>query len=80
MDSKKIAQKLQGVYSYYWEELSCELCKEPLALNNDKTEDQTKKYNLLNYKQPKNKKYMVLESDIECLSKAIHVIIFSKKS
>jgi len=23
--------------------------------------------------------YMVLESDIECLSKAIHVVVFSKK-
>jgi pSer/pThr/pTyr-binding forkhead associated (FHA) protein len=34
---------------------------------------------LLNFKKPKNKKYMVLESDIECLSKAIHVIIFSVK-
>ena len=34
---------------------------------------------MLNYKQPKNKKYLVLESDIECLSKAIHVIVFSVK-
>ena len=34
----------------------------------------------LNFKQPKNKKYIVLESDIECLSKAIHVVIFNKKS
>lgn len=33
LDSKRIAQKLQGVYSYYWEELSCELCKEPLSLS-----------------------------------------------
>ncbi len=33
----------------------------------------------MNFKQPKNKTYLVLESDIECLSKAIHVLIFSKK-
>jgi E3 ubiquitin-protein ligase DOA10 len=34
LDSKRVSQKLDGVYSYYWEELVCELCKEPLALNN----------------------------------------------
>lgn len=34
---------------------------------------------MLNFKQPRNKKYCVLESDIECLSKAIHVIVFSVK-
>jgi E3 ubiquitin-protein ligase DOA10 len=33
LDSKRVQQKLEGVYSYYWEELSCELCKEPLALS-----------------------------------------------
>ena len=33
LDSKRVSQKLDGVYSYYWEELSCELCKEPLALS-----------------------------------------------
>ena len=35
---------------------------------------------MLRYKLPKNKKYMVLESDIECVSKAIHVIDFSLKA
>jgi hypothetical protein len=34
---------------------------------------------LLNFKQPKYPlKYMVLESDIECLSKAIHVVILGE--
>jgi len=33
LDSKRVSQKLEGVYSYYWEELSCELCKDPLALS-----------------------------------------------
>lgn len=41
--------------------------------------NKNKTYYLLNFKQPKNKKYLVLESDIECLSKAIHVIVFSVK-
>ncbi len=41
--------------------------------NKDKT------FYLLNFKQPRRKKYLVLESDIECLSKAIHVIVFSVK-
>jgi FHA domain len=90
LDSKRVSQKLEGVYSYYWEELVCELCKEPLALSNPNkfhityidnisASDKSKNNYLLNFKQPKNKKYMVLESDIECLSKAIHVIVFSAK-
>ena len=33
LDSKRVSQKLEGVYSYYWEELVCELCKDPLALS-----------------------------------------------
>eukprot|EP00347_Sterkiella_histriomuscorum_P015483 403356858 len=79
LDSKKVQQKLEGVYSYYWEELVCELCKEPLQLNNISVSNKNKTFYLLNFKQPKNKKYLVLESDIECLSKAIHVIVFSVK-
>lgn len=39
-----------------------------------------KNFYVLNYKKPKNRKYMVLESDIECLSKAIHVVVFSVKN
>lgn len=39
--------------------------------------DNKKIFYLLNFKRPKNKKYMVLESDIECLSKAIHVVVLS---
>lgn len=48
-------------------------------VDNISASDTSKKIYLLNFKQPKNKKYMVLESDIECLSKAIHVIVFSVK-
>jgi hypothetical protein len=40
----------------------------------------TKEYFLLNYKVPNNEKYMVLESDVNCLSKAIHVVNFDLKS
>lgn len=86
LDGKKQSQKLDGVYSYYWEELSCELCKEPLKLRNVvsiKSPDggfrYTKEYFLLNYKIPVDKKYMVLESDVNCLSKAIHVVDFDFK-
>eukprot|EP00347_Sterkiella_histriomuscorum_P013132 403365890 len=32
LDSKRVSQKLEGIYSYYWEELACELCKEALEL------------------------------------------------
>ena len=86
LDGKKQSQNLDGVYSYYWEELTCELCKEPLKLRNEvqiRTKDSllkyTKEFFLLNYKVPHNEKYMVLESDINCLSKAIHVVNFDFK-
>jgi hypothetical protein len=39
----------------------------------------TRNLYLLKFKEPKNKKYLILESDIECLSKAIHVLILSDK-
>lgn len=35
---------------------------------------------MLNYKVPSNERYMVLESDVNCLSKAIHIINFDLKS
>jgi len=38
-----------------------------------------KEYFLLNYRIPIDEKYIVLESDINCLSKAIHVINFDFK-
>ena len=86
LDGKKQSQNLDGVYSYYWEELTCELCKEPLKLRNEvqiRTKDSmfkyTKEFFLLNYKVPNAQKYMVLESDINCLSKAIHVVNFDNK-
>ena len=34
LDAKKQQQQLDGVFSYYWEELSCELCKSALKLRN----------------------------------------------
>lgn len=48
-------------------------------IDNISVSNKDKTFYLLNFKQPKNKKYLVLESDIECLSKAIHVIVFSVK-
>jgi hypothetical protein len=87
LDAKKQHQMLDGVYSYYWEELECELCKEGLKLRNQviikpkgSQKQYLKEYFLLNYKIPENEKYIVLESDIDCLSKAIHVINFNNKS
>lgn len=38
-----------------------------------------KEFFLLNYKVPYRQKYLVLESDVNCLSKAIHVVNFSLK-
>ncbi|CDW85034.1 fha domain [Stylonychia lemnae] len=56
------------------------LCVLNNYLDNISLKNKTKKIYLLNYKQPKNKKFMVLDSDIDCLSKAIHVIVFSRKN
>ena len=44
------------------------------------TQTYKKEFSLLNYKVPVNQKYMVLESDINCLSKAIHVVNFDFKN
>ena len=86
LDAKKQQQRVGGVYSYYWEELACELCKEPLKLRNKvviRSKDGSYKYQkefcLLNYKVPVDGRYMVLESDINCVSKAIHVLNFDVK-
>ena len=86
IDAKKQYQKLDGVYSYYWEELQCELCKEPLKLRNEVvikpkggSYEYRKEFFLLNYKVPLHQKYLVLESDVNCLSKAIHVVNYSFK-
>lgn len=35
---------------------------------------------LLSIKRPESQKYLILESYVECLSKAVHVLDFSKKS
>ena len=73
------------MYSYYWEELSCDICKDPLKLRNEVVIQSpdgykyTKQFFLLQYKVPKDQKFMILESDVNCLSKAIHVINFDFK-
>lgn len=67
------------MHSYYWEELTCELCKTGLDLNNISCRDVKTIHYLLNVKKPKDKKYLILESDIDCLSKAIHVVDFTFK-
>lgn len=78
--SKKQFQYDEGVSSYYWEELTCELCKTGLNLKKITCEDPKTLHYLLGIEKPKSKKYVILESDIECLSKAVHVIDFQEKS
>jgi hypothetical protein len=68
------------VHSYYWEELTCELCKTGLNLKNITCGDVKTLHYLLGIERPKSKKYMILESDIECLSKAVHVVDFQLKN
>ena len=62
------------------------MCKEPLKLrnkviirSNDGSYKYQKEFFLLNYKVPIKGRYMVLESDINCVSKAIHVLNFDIK-
>lgn len=50
-----------------------------MKLNPNSAVEIEKEYFLLNYKIPENSKYMVLESDIDCLSKAIHIVDFDYK-
>lgn len=68
------------MHSYYWEELTCELCKTGLNLKNITRGDVKTLHYLLGIERPKSKKYMILESDIECLSKAVHVVDFQLKN
>ena len=68
-----------GVHSYYWEELKCDLCKSGLDLNTICRRDGKTMLYLLGIIRPKGKKYLILESDIDCLSKAVHVLDFSVK-
>ena len=68
------------MHSFYWEELTCELCKFGLNIAQIAKRDRRTIYYLLGIKKVSNRRYMILESDIECLSKAIHVIDFSIKN
>jgi hypothetical protein len=62
------------VSSYYWENLVCELCKSPLNLVVQSVSRPGFQQFLLEINRPENEPYIVLESDIECPSKAIHVV------
>ena len=68
------------MHSFYWEELTCELCKVGLNLSGVAMKDKRTIYYLLGISLEPDRMYMVLESDIDCLSKAIHVIDFSHKT
>jgi hypothetical protein len=68
------------VQSYYWENLVCELCKTPLNLVVQSVSRPGYSRFLLEIERPENEPYMVLESDIECPSKAIHIINLAIKT
>jgi len=68
------------VQSYYWEELTCELCKNGLDLKAVTCGDTKTLHYLLSIAKPESGQYLVLESYIECLSKAVHVVDFSVKT
>ena len=78
-DSKKQFQEDQGISSYYWENLNCELCKAGLELVVRSATDPDMKIFLLDLDRPVDSPYMILESDIECPSKAVHIINFGLK-
>ena len=64
LNSKKQSQYHDGVYSYYWEELSCELCKSALRLATVTKLDVKTLLYLLSIEVPDSKCYCILESDI----------------
>jgi hypothetical protein len=67
------------VESYYWDELACDLCKMGLDLKRITCDDIQTLHYLLSIKKPISGRYLVLESYVECVSKAVHVIDFSIK-
>ena len=78
-DSKKQFQADVGISSYYWENLNCELCKAGLDLVVTSATDPDVKIFLLDLDRPVDSPYMILESDIDCPSKAVHIINFGSK-
>jgi len=56
------------------------LCKTGLNLKKITCGDPKTLHYLLGIEKPQSYKYVILESDIECLSKAVHVIDFQEKS
>ena len=64
--------------SYFWSNLSCELCKTQLDLVLRSPSDPGKAIFLLDIERPVDAPYMILESDIECSSRAIHILNFAK--
>lgn len=78
--SKKQEQYHDGVFSYFWEELSCELCKSGLQLQKVTKGDSQTLFYMLSIPLPASRQFCVLESDIDCPSKAIHVIDLAVKN
>ena len=79
-DSKKQFQTDTGIMSYYWENLNCELCKAQLDLVLQSATDSEKAMFLLDFDRPKDQPYMIIESDIDCASKAVHILNLSAKN
>ena len=78
-DSKRQLQSEHGITSYYWENLNCELCKTQLDLVVRSASDPDKAIFLLDLDRPVDAPYLILESDIDCASKAIHILNLSMK-
>ena len=78
-DSKRQLQEGTGITSYYWENLNCELCKSKLDLVVRSASDPDKAIFLLDLDRPVDAPYLILESDIDCASKAIHILDLGKK-
>ena len=77
-DSKKQSEITDGVQSHFWDNLNCELCKAGLDLVVRSATDPDKTLFLLELNRPANSPYMIIESDIECPSKVIHILTFDK--
>ena len=78
-DSKKAHQAGNGIFSYFWENLNCELCKSALDLFLRSPSEPDKAIFLLDLERPSDEPYMILESDIDCPSKAVHIVSFGQR-
>lgn len=71
LDGKRVVKETLHVNSYNWKGLKCEICNTPFVFSSEQ---------VLNYKIPNSRNYLVLESLSVSNNKTIHVIDFDYRN